>query len=414
MNTKLRDSCSACASSKVKCSKEKPACSRCAKRGTACNYLVTRRPGRKHQQAHAINPRPPSINTTHTFDNLSSSSSASPIAVQQTTICGDDILPVSSELFNGLLSPLDPLSTPDFADFFAPSVSLPLLPDSSELDLLDTPLVFFGDQSENQNTTTKDSVGDTIYLFGSGQNLRKAPRDQPSVVHPDPSERFALPSPRPSIVGPNSRPLETPSTQHQQEIDSGSPTCTCLTRTLDLLKLLVAGNVPQQASSRDGLVADGQLETVNAVSAMNKQITDVLSAILQCSCSTDTYLLTIASLVVFKMINCYAQVAYGPTAAHDFNHDGEDLGRVAAQSVLGELHLVQRLVNQLSSRLRASISRKPSIQEYGGFRDQSPSPTRASGITLTFSHPMLDQLEQELRSGIHSLSSEIIRSLQQD
>ncbi|KAK3901816.1 hypothetical protein C8A05DRAFT_16058, partial [Staphylotrichum tortipilum] len=40
---KLRDSCTDCASSKVKCSKEKPTCSRCARRGVTCIYMVSRR-----------------------------------------------------------------------------------------------------------------------------------------------------------------------------------------------------------------------------------------------------------------------------------------------------------------------------------------------------------------------------------
>lgn len=46
--TKLRDSCNACAVSKLKCSKEKPLCARCAKRGLRCEYFATRRAGRRH------------------------------------------------------------------------------------------------------------------------------------------------------------------------------------------------------------------------------------------------------------------------------------------------------------------------------------------------------------------------------
>ncbi len=46
-SSKVRDSCDACAVSKVKCPKERPSCSRCEIRGTSCRYLLTRRPGRK-------------------------------------------------------------------------------------------------------------------------------------------------------------------------------------------------------------------------------------------------------------------------------------------------------------------------------------------------------------------------------
>ncbi|KAL7783879.1 hypothetical protein V8C37DRAFT_26580 [Trichoderma ceciliae] len=46
---KLRTSCQACALVKVKCTKEKPTCSRCKNRGIACQYFVVKRPGRRRQ-----------------------------------------------------------------------------------------------------------------------------------------------------------------------------------------------------------------------------------------------------------------------------------------------------------------------------------------------------------------------------
>ncbi|KAJ5506981.1 hypothetical protein N7453_005938 [Penicillium expansum] len=44
---KLRDSCKSCSASKIKCTKEKPQCMRCAKRGMACEYLESKRARRK-------------------------------------------------------------------------------------------------------------------------------------------------------------------------------------------------------------------------------------------------------------------------------------------------------------------------------------------------------------------------------
>ena len=48
---KLRDSCDACASSKVKCHKEKPTCSRCSKRGVKCIYVSAKRGNRGRKPA---------------------------------------------------------------------------------------------------------------------------------------------------------------------------------------------------------------------------------------------------------------------------------------------------------------------------------------------------------------------------
>ncbi|CAI7654935.1 unnamed protein product [Penicillium glandicola] len=45
---KLKDSCDMCSSSKVKCNKEKPICSRCRKLGYPCFYSPARRIGRPH------------------------------------------------------------------------------------------------------------------------------------------------------------------------------------------------------------------------------------------------------------------------------------------------------------------------------------------------------------------------------
>ena len=54
-NSKLRDSCHACARSKVRCPKQKPTCSRCEIRGTECQYFFTRRPGRRRETSKSPN-----------------------------------------------------------------------------------------------------------------------------------------------------------------------------------------------------------------------------------------------------------------------------------------------------------------------------------------------------------------------
>ncbi|EMD93906.1 hypothetical protein COCC4DRAFT_58688 [Bipolaris maydis ATCC 48331] len=43
---KVRDCCQACAKSKVRCTKERPSCSRCESKGIECRYLHCKRPGR--------------------------------------------------------------------------------------------------------------------------------------------------------------------------------------------------------------------------------------------------------------------------------------------------------------------------------------------------------------------------------
>ncbi|KAF2662594.1 hypothetical protein K491DRAFT_686474 [Lophiostoma macrostomum CBS 122681] len=56
---KLRASCDCCAASKVKCSQDRPSCSRCASNGTICIYGISRkngRPGRGRKRARDTPP----------------------------------------------------------------------------------------------------------------------------------------------------------------------------------------------------------------------------------------------------------------------------------------------------------------------------------------------------------------------
>ncbi|PSR80485.1 hypothetical protein BD289DRAFT_484952 [Coniella lustricola] len=53
-SSKLRNSCHSCAVSKVKCPKEKPACSKCESRGIPCQYFLARRPGRRVDRSKSL------------------------------------------------------------------------------------------------------------------------------------------------------------------------------------------------------------------------------------------------------------------------------------------------------------------------------------------------------------------------
>ncbi|KAJ5177090.1 uncharacterized protein N7482_002967 [Penicillium canariense] len=56
---KLKDSCDPCSSSKVKCNKEKPVCSRCRKLGYPCFYSPARRIGRPHPTRRSVSRKSP-------------------------------------------------------------------------------------------------------------------------------------------------------------------------------------------------------------------------------------------------------------------------------------------------------------------------------------------------------------------
>ena len=133
---KLRDSCHACAASKVKCNKGKPTCSRCEKRNAACEYVATKRAGRKHDSrlsnTTSLNQALPGPSqSTSEMDTLTSPNLTQPSP--RYPLSGDP------ENVPNPLSPTDPawLSTltTDFSDFPTSPMSFSI-PDTFDFDFL--------------------------------------------------------------------------------------------------------------------------------------------------------------------------------------------------------------------------------------------------------------------------------------
>ena len=60
---RLKDSCDMCSASKVRCTREKPVCDRCAKLGYPCFYSPARRVGRPHRRRATLSSSQPIIST---------------------------------------------------------------------------------------------------------------------------------------------------------------------------------------------------------------------------------------------------------------------------------------------------------------------------------------------------------------
>ena len=178
--------------------------------------------------------------------------------------------------------------------------------------------------------------------------------------------------------------------------------------------------------------------TIQAVIAKNEQIIDAVSAMLQCSCTQDGYLLNIMSLIVFKVLGWYAAAARTtpssgrdqahqlPITAHDhqkscseqvvrdstkigsYSLEGEDSARMAAQLVLSELHRVQQLVNKLSTKLRTQET-KDAVE--AGTHINVSDQSIEMETSLPLSNALLDQLGKDLKKRLKSLSLEIVEAL---
>lgn len=220
----------------------------------------------------------------------------------------------------------------------------------------------------------------------------------------------------------------------------------CLIQALDLMRELSAtkpsvcirstGQTDVATVSTVG--TDANLSAQNVV-AENQQTFETVNNMLQCPCTEDSYLLIILSMIVMKALGRYAAAARNQfwgagekgdksrasTSTHEqvgqFSGVGdENTGRLGAQLILGKLHTVQRLVKQLSPRLKAHGPETASEGEGDLERDilmgdwQVAFPSESGMTPAPLSPTVFEQIDVDLRKALSALSSEIINMLRQN
>jgi hypothetical protein len=172
-----------------------------------------------------------------------------------------------------------------------------------------------------------------------------------------------------------------------------------------------AGLLSGSSSSNDG--------PARAILAKNKQSIETINQMLACGpCTGDSFLLAVSSMVVLKVLERYAAVARGQQPQRDDRP--QPLERRSAQTVLRELHRVQRVVNQLSPKLKApgdgggGLGLGVDLDFWGQTGSQMRmAGTRRNSTPTSFSMDTLDRLEKDVRKSLSSLSSGIIEVLRQ-
>ncbi|KAG6064148.1 hypothetical protein E4U32_000494 [Claviceps aff. humidiphila group G2b] len=456
--SKLRETCHACSLSKVRCSKEKPSCSRCAKRGVACEYIVTKRPGRKRDptksaaltsshcksfDASAAGPNNTDVNcawledvlltdmggsgggsTSHAYLDSTQTDTDSPMLWPLTANEGADIAGDMSDFLMPLITPLScnfTARTPDFLSAAA-DVSAPITPPNN-----------YDDKINNQSVQDGSNVMQLLLPDGvrGGHAVEHAFQEASSVdIHSTCSSRSLSSVPESflsSKIAGNS------------DFGSASSSCECLIKALEIMAkvsstdLAVTPDTPstRRNSVQDEAVVAGHDQTsplLHATFMANKQTIEALSSMLHGSCQENVYLLTCMSMIVFKVLQRYETAAgqsisagaldvYEAARPRHGDLDRDSLRRTAAQLVLGELHLVQQLVSRLSRRLQLSMDKTPN----DGADSELSDGTLASRVfTLdkddkadasAFSAATLSQMDHDLRKGLARLSSKIINML---
>jgi hypothetical protein len=164
---------------------------------------------------------------------------------------------------------------------------------------------------------------------------------------------------------------------------------------------------------------------VQSIITENRQTIEAIISMLQCPCSEDPYILSIMSLVMFRVLSSYTAAAREtPTTAADPEHrqphpprvppsmggfavENDEKGRIMAQLVLSELHRAQRLISMLSQRLKAQQAPP------GGPLHPQASSAMHGMASASFSNTLLEQYDVELRGRLRAVSAEIVEILRQ-
>ncbi|EPE29995.1 Zn2/Cys6 DNA-binding protein [Glarea lozoyensis ATCC 20868] len=339
---KLKESCTQCASAKVRCSKDKPQCTRCEDRNSVCSYGMSQRSGRRAGPSYHCSP-------TH-LNKAGASGQPRPDIDGNVNMFTS---PSDFYLDRGLWSACESLGW-DMMDIKSPSSLSPgsqLLSDES-LTSLDQWMDMGSDHCSAL------SVNDhNIHDISMPQHTSMQQTTSPST-----STSTPMSTPLNIISSPNkgSASCYETATHVIGAINSAPKSCSLATITSEISR-------PQQ--------------TIEQVIDANRTSIESVTIILNCPCATDQNLLSLITSIVFKVIQLYHSAAHTSPEPHPqkslivdtfirqtAHHvppvsagtpientqldTCSDVPRMRAQLILGEIHRVVRLVELLSQRFQ--------------------------------------------------------------
>ena len=451
---KLRDSCDACAVAKVRCSKKRPTCTRCGKRGLTCKYGATKRAGRPsrfsiqstarvcetsqdsqqndaHDDLSVLSPQSSCMNTPPEGIFSASSMQNDTFSLPQQMLTYQDTVP--NLLSTSMESPIDSSTLESFSaelDSFLPSLDT--------FSGLETP------------------PSDRLSLSSRGGSVSKTlSSNDPAVLIPEHNLYITENTCSDAHFSTNPRILahrEPSTTSVMEEFPASSLhlSCYCLTTVLGFLRELMPNpsKAYPQSDERHPRGAAGSSFTLSQwLVAENERVVVAMDSVLQCYCSKDIYLLTVLSLVVFKVLDRYAAAGeaaltvmtmttmadrYYQSSSSSYHFqtrspspgagssslciESEDTGRVVAQMVLSELHKAQRLMNQLMMQFQAQSLGAGMAIEAGDATNRPAMKDTLCGredSSIPFSTAMLAQLEADLRRRLRTVSLKIVDTIRQ-
>lgn len=343
---RIRGSCEACAKSKVKCGKEKPACERCLMRGTECVYLISRRPGR----VPGANSRRQHARNRADRDNDSSNTSSSS---RNISISGDQVHQRSgSDSHSGVMVNFPQSPSPSTTGSESTSNEIDLVSSNagsfmSTPNTEDQPEYLFGSSFDPNYFQLMSSLDDGMYstlmdledslgpvaswpadggnsnLQGEvfvGQDAINYDMSRPRVNTADLAQISPRDSPMSSsaafdfnqmlsnsacVFEPTSSmpfPAAVDTTAQATPTPASNEPCDCVSQALDILKVV---SRPQPYCN----LRKGRSHSTGSVLLQNKHSIESTSSLLVCStCKEDRLLLMVILMIAMKLLERYTYV----------------------------------------------------------------------------------------------------------
>ncbi|WQF88454.1 Putative aflatoxin regulatory protein [Colletotrichum destructivum] len=472
--TKLRNSCDTCATAKIKCTQQKPACAYCVKRLKTCVYGASKRVRRtqrshkqQHQQQHTLDvgrsPKPTAAATTTTAWPQGAKRAASfppPDTVFEAEIAS------SQHAFAFTAPPMT--GHQDWPDFLTALISPSITSSSSsaehftssELESVGVSLESFTyveDSTFSSLTPLSRLSGDHRPIRTRGQAFSHGSSSVDSAAstkdvrlglltenHGSSAAEtsFFLPSPWTDAGAAPSNSLGTPDGHVRPQSGPGPPRCHCFARMLQFMAQLSTD--PSQAWSAAPDDGDPHRPAnLGIIDGRIAKMSDSISKVIQCPCSRDSEMIVLLSLVIFKIQVCYVDAVSAATCDNaggggpgsvvscfpwkdttnnrdeddgEEDSDEEDQHRVFVQHILSRLAGLRALITRLSKRLAEFESES--------FPGASRWPTLPQGPSyysvvegrikiMPFSASSLGGLSSDLQKRLSGMSQAISGKLQE-
>ncbi|MCJ1263558.1 hypothetical protein MMC22_003428 [Lobaria immixta] len=392
---RLKDSCNSCAASKVKCSKNKPICTRCEDRGISCQYVPSQRSGRRSTPS-TIGASPLSATITPPpepshFNSLKSRSGT----VTPSSLALETNLEVqavdNSEFTNLRIGGFDSEFSPQWA--------------TGILSTPNTDGSVFGSTVLSPLATTRTYTPISNPVFGSINHSLETSQESVLPAGFDDVDYYPGEFSK-SLTPPPERPHS------------------CLSLALDILPILYIPPTTCTLVSVSPSIHESF--TIDYIISTNKKIIESISLMLDCPCSLDGQLPFILALITFQILAWYdaavkdfdstwpsdnprqasEQSLHIPIMVRNYQLGGFHDKRMRAQLILSELNRVVRLVELLSKRFKEARARA------GVDVSTHNSGFDAGGIKIgRLSASILVQLEADMKQRLQAVAKDTMAIL---